>query len=127
MSDLRRVAGSDPAFPKPVFVFMGSPEEGRAFIDGQWPGASGIADPDKTLYDAFSVPRGGWREMFGFGSWIAGVRATLKGKLIGRRHGDPWTLPVFAVVDGNEVVWRHVGTHAGDHPRLDDISRSISP
>ncbi len=127
MSDLRRAAVSDPAFPKPVFVFMGTPDEGRAFLDAHWPGASGIADPDKALYGAFSVPRGGWREMFGLGSWIAGLRATFKGKLIGRRHGDPWTLPVLAVVDGTDVVWQHVGTHAGDHPRLDDIPRSVSP
>lgn len=125
MADLRRAAVSDPEFPTPIFVFMGTPDEGRAFLDAHWPGAVGIADPDKTLYGAFSVPRGGWREMFGLSTWIAGVRATLKGKLIGRRHGDAWTLPVLAVVDGSVVVWQHIGTHAGDHPRLDAIPRSV--
>lgn len=118
---------SDPGFPKPIFVFMGSPAEGRSFLDAGWPGAAGIADPDKRLYEAFSVPRGGWREMFGLGSWVAGVRATLKGKSIGRRRGDPWTLPMFALVDGAEVLWRYVGSHAGDHPPLDSIPRSVSP
>jgi hypothetical protein len=116
---------SDPAFPTPVFVFMGTPDEGRTFLDAHWPGAIGIADPDKILYEAFSVPRGGLREMFGLRSWVAGVRATLKGKLIGRRHGDPWTLPVLALLHGEEVTWRHVGAHAGDHPRIDDIPRII--
>jgi hypothetical protein len=118
---------SDPGFPTPIFVFMGTPDEGEAFLDDHWPGASGIADVDKVLYEAFSVPRSGWREMFGLGPWIAGIRATLKGKLIGRRHGDPWTLPVFAVVDGDEIQWHYVGSHAGDHPSFGSIPRGVSP
>ncbi len=117
----------DPSFPSPIFVFMGTPDEGKAFLDTHWPGAQGIADPDKTLYEAFSVPRGGWREMFGLGSWLAGIRATLKGKWIGRRHGDPWTLPLFVVLDGSAISWRHVGAHAGDHPSVDSIPRGATP
>jgi hypothetical protein len=84
--------------------------------------AIGIADPDQVLYRAFAVPRGGWREMFGLRSWIAGVRATLRGKFIGAKVGDGWTLPVWTVVEGDQVLWRWVGTHAGDRPDRAEVA-----
>ena len=85
--------------------------------------AIGIADPDQILHRAFEVPRGGWREMFGLQSWIAGARATLRGKAIGPKVGDGWTLPVWTVIDGDQVLWRWVGSHAGDRPDLADVPR----
>ena len=78
--------------------------------------ALGLADPDQVLHRAFDVPRGGWREMFGLRSWVAGARATLHRKTIGRKVGDGWTLPVWTVIDSDHVLWRWVGTHAGDVP-----------
>ena len=83
--------------------------------------ALGIADPDQLLHRAFEVPRGGWREMFGPQSWVAGARATMRGKFIGTKVGDGWTLPVWTVIDGDRVRWRWVCTHAGDRPDLADI------
>jgi hypothetical protein len=85
--------------------------------------AVGIADPDQVLHRAFDVPRGGWREMFGLQSWLAGARATLRGKTIGRKVGDGWTLPVWTVIDGDRVQWRWNGTHAGDRPDIAAIPR----
>ena len=125
MKDLRRVAGRDPQFPNVVFVFMGETAEGAAFLDGLWPQARGIADRDKRLYDAFGVARGGMKEMFGPGAFACGVRAAAKGNFIGRRHGDPWTLPSFILVYDERVVWRHDGAHAGDHPQWSEIVERI--
>jgi len=85
--------------------------------------ALGIADPDQVLHRAFEVPRGGWREMFGLRSWVAGARATMRGKLIGAKVGDGWTLPVWTVIDGDRVLWRWVGTHAGDRPDRAEIPK----
>jgi len=86
--------------------------------------ALGIADPDQVLHRAFEVPRGGWREMFGLRSWVAGARATMRGKFIGAKVGDGWTLPVWTVIDGDHVLWRWVGTHAGDRPDLTEIPKA---
>ncbi len=104
--------------PSRVFLDVHSAPEARRT-------AVGIADPDQVLHRAFQVPRGGWREMFGLPAWVAGARATLRGKFIGKKVGDGWTLPVWTVIDGAEVRWRWVGTHAGDRPDLDDIPRSV--
>lgn len=114
------------ALPDPVFVFMAPADQGAAFLDAHVVPAArgtvqGIADPDQTLHRAFEVPRGGWQEMFGPRSWVAGIRATLRGKFIGAKVGDGWTLPVWTVIDGDRVLWRWVGTHAGDRPDLADI------
>ena len=47
---------------------------GEAFRGSLWPDARGIADPDKRLYDAFDVGRGGMAEMFGPGAIACGIR-----------------------------------------------------
>jgi hypothetical protein len=119
---------SDPTFPPVVHVFMSDPEQGRAFLDAHTPEpqrgtARGVADPDQVLHRAFAVPRGGWREMFGLRSWIAGARATLRGNFVGAKVGDGWTLPVWVVLDGDREMWRWVGTHAGDRPDVADVPR----
>ena len=125
MKDLRRVAGRDPRFPQVVFVFMGTAAEGAAFLAPRWPDAVGIADPDRRIYQAFGVRQGGLAEMFGPGAVACGIRATLKGNYIGRKHGDPWTLPSFVLTDGDRILWRHDGSHAGDHPRWDDLLEGV--
>ena len=134
LTDLSAIAVRDaaapcPSFPEPVYVFMAPADLGQAFLDAHVVPAArgttrGIADPDQVLHRAFEVPRGGWREMFGPQSWIAGARAMLRGKFIGAKVGDGWTMPVWTVIDGEQVTWRWVGTHAGDRPDLADIPRT---
>ena len=121
MKDLRRLAGSEPSFPRVVFVFMGDADAGHSFLEPLWPDAEGIADPDKLLYGAFDVERGGMSEMFGPRAVACGIRATVKGNFIGRKHGDPWTLPTFVLAQGDRVMWRHDGEHAGDHPQWSEV------
>lgn len=104
-----------------MFVYQGRVDQAPTFFDRLDPAAVAIADPDGDLYRAVGVERGGWRAMFGLRSWLAGIRATLQGHRIGRKIGDPWTLPVVLAIDGGAVVWEHRGTHAGDHPDLDAI------
>jgi hypothetical protein len=133
LTDLSAIAVRDAdlasSIPRPVFVFMAPADQGEAFLDAHVVPAArgtvrGIADPDQVLHRAFEVPRGGWREMFGPRSWIAGARVTLRGKFIGAKVGNGWTLPVWTVVDGDQVLWRWVGSHAGDRPDLTDIPRT---
>jgi hypothetical protein len=105
---------------------MGEADEGTVFLGQAWPGARGVADPAKRLYEAFDVGRGGIAEMFGPKAFVCGVRAARKGNFIGRKHGDPWTLPVFVLADGDHVLWRHDGAHAGDHPEWGAILEQVT-
>ncbi len=87
--------------------------------------AVAVADPDGELYTRFDVRRGGLREMFGLRAWRAGVRATLKGHLINRKVGDPWTLPTVLAIHRDSIVAEFVGEHAGDHPDIDSIPSTL--
>ncbi len=88
--------------------------------------AVAVADPDADLYRSAGVERGGWRAMFGLRSWVAGVRATLRGHRIGRKIGDPLTLPLVLGVVDRTIIWEHRGTHAGDHPDVDAIPAALA-
>lgn len=110
-----------PDLPPVVFAYQGTAEDGPMFFDRHDPTSVGVADPDGELYAAFEVPRGGWREMFGLRSWIAGIRATAQGHLVNRKLGDPWTLPTVVALRGDRVVARFVGEHAGDHPDMSTL------
>ncbi|MEM9562865.1 MAG: hypothetical protein AAGA93_09625 [Actinomycetota bacterium] len=109
-----------------MFVYQGTVDQGPQFFGRLDPEAVAIADPDAELYRAVGVERGGWREMFGLRSWIAGIRATLQGHRIGRKIGDPWTLPLVLGIVDRAVVWEHRGTHAGDHPDVEAIPAALA-
>jgi len=106
-----------------VYVYQGTAEQGPMFFDSLDDSAVAIADPDAILYNAFAVEHGGWRQMFGVRSWIAGLRATRKGHRINRKIGDPWTMPTIVAVRNGRIVGAFRGEHAGDHP---DVRRLLT-
>lgn len=116
VSDLRACAEADPTYPSVLFFFMGSPREGRGFLQRYWPGARAISDPEKRFYAAFGVERGGLLQMFGPAVWRARRRAEGKGHGNGERSGDLWMLPGVFLVRNERVVWAHAARHAADHP-----------
>lgn len=97
-------------------MYQGEPEVAPEWFGPLDPRARAVADLPKRLYDAFAVDRGGVKEMFGPGAFLCGLRATRKGHRIGRRVGDPWTLPLLVAVRDDAVVWEHRGRFAGDGP-----------
>lgn len=99
-----------------LYVHLGGVAPGDAFFDWADPQARAIADPTARLYEAFGLPRGGIKELFGPAVWACGVRATRKGHAVGRPVGDPFRMPGFFLVERGEIVWRHEPKHAGDHP-----------
>ncbi len=105
-----------------ILVHQGSVEEFDRTLRPLWPDAEAVSDPGAELYAAWSVQRGGFREMFGLGSWRAGIPAFLRGNRIGwKGKADGWTLPTIVRVQNGKVVWEHQGTHAGDHPDLCEL------
>ncbi|MDH3684636.1 MAG: SelL-related redox protein [Myxococcales bacterium] len=116
VADLRAIAESDPTFPRVLFFFVGSSTEGRAFMRRYWPGVRAVADPEKRLYAAFGVERGGVLQMFGPGVWSGKRRARSKGHEQGERSGDIWMMPAAYLVDGATILWQHEYAHAADHP-----------
>lgn len=125
VADLRTLAEADSAFPAVLFFFMGNPMEGKAFLRRYWPGVRAIADPERRLYSAFGVARGGLLQLFGPGVWRARRRAEAKGHGNGERVGDIFMMPGVFLVRGGCVTWSHEYRHAADHPDFSRIPEQI--
>lgn len=121
VADLRAVAEGDPGFPRVLFLFIGSPTEGRAFMRRYWPGARAVADPEKRIYAAFGIERGSPLQLLGPGVWAGSRRARAKGHAQGKRTGDIWMMPGCFLVDGARILWAHEYAHAADHPDFASI------
>lgn len=116
VAELRACSEADPGFPPVLFFFMGSPREGRGFMQRNFPTARAVADPEKHFYAAFGVERGGLLQMFGPAVWRARRRAAAGGHENGERIGDVWMMPGVFRVRSDRIVWAHEPRHAGDHP-----------
>jgi hypothetical protein len=116
LTDLKGRAEGGDGFPPVLFVAMGTPAEVQSFAEGLWPGARVVSDPEQRLYRAFDVPRAGLGQLLGPKVWACGIRAIAKGHLGSKPIGDVMQMPAFLVLDGTNVVWRHVPRHAADHP-----------
>lgn len=118
---------NDLDYPDVVFVHQGTAEQDAAHFGTFGDRARTIADPHGEVFAAFAVRRGGVREMFGLRAWQRGIQAFLKGHFIGRKVGDPWTLPTVVAIQDKHVVWEHLGAHAGDHPDVRRIPALALP
>ncbi len=120
IQDLRAEAEPD---QRVVLVHQSTEAEFDRTLAHLWPAAERVSDPDARWYAAAGVRRGGWREMFGWRSWRAGVPAFLRGNRIGwKGAADGWTLPTAIRLRDGAVVAEHRGRHAGDQPRLAELA-----
>ncbi len=118
VSDLRAASESVPGYPEVLFVFQGSPTEGRAFMRRYWPQARAIADPERRLYGAFGLERGSLVQTLGPAVWRARRRAAAKGHENGPAMGDIWMMPGVFLVREQSVAWTHRYRNAADHPEF---------
>jgi hypothetical protein len=116
IAGLREIREGAADFPPVLFVFQGSPMEGRAFLRRYWPSVRAVSDPQLQLYEAFGVRRGRVLELFGPGVWSARRRAIEAGHRNGERSGDLWRMPGVFLVRDDAVLWAHEFQHAGDLP-----------
>jgi hypothetical protein len=117
----RRESEMNQAFPRVVFFFQGTAEQGEVFFRKRWPGATAVTDPDRLFFRAFRLRRGRFHELIGPKVWASAVRAMLKGHIVGKPVGDPRFMPGVFVVRGNRVLWEQTIDHIGRMPRLDGI------
>jgi len=125
VSDLRRLAAEQPAYPPVLFVFLGTPDEGREFFGRYWPQARAIADGPKRFYRAMGLRRATLNQLMGLQVWTCGFRALAKGHFMGKPVGDPWIMPGAFLVHGRDVLWCHPFAHQGDNPDWSTIPSKI--
>lgn len=124
--DLRRQAGESPSFPEVIVFTMADPEATARFLESFWPEARAVSDPGQEIYRAFRLRRGNLWQLFGPHVFVAAFRALFKRQAIGRPVGDPLQMPGFFLVEGDRVLWTFVSRHAGHHPDLAALPRTVA-
>lgn len=122
MAHCRDQAGRDPAFPEPLFVYLGTPEQGEV-LRALWENVRAIADPRAALYDAFGLTRGGLRQVLAPRVWMRGFEAMLRGHKPGAPVGDVWRMPGYFLVDRERVCWYYLPSDSADHPDWSAVPR----
>ena len=103
---------------------MGTEEQARPLFERFGLGdVERVADPDRSLYRAFGLERGGLLQLFGPRVVARGIGGLLRGYGVGRTVGDGWQLPgVFLLRDGRVLRgFRHAT--AADLPDFEELAR----
>lgn len=101
-----------------VLVHMDTPERGAQLAARYGLGdVTRIADPERALYRAFGLPRGGLRALFGPRVCWRGFEAGVLGRHgIGRPAGDAFQLPGLFLLYHGEILRSYRHQTAGDRP-----------
>ncbi|MFG0284904.1 MAG: SelL-related redox protein [Phycisphaerales bacterium JB039] len=93
-----------------VLVHMGPPGSLDGLLERHGlAGVATISDPERVLYRAFELRRGGLLQLLGPKAWWRGFLATLRGHTVGKLVGDGFQMPgAFLVRDGSIIsAFRH--------------------
>jgi hypothetical protein len=91
-------------------VHQGTDEQARTLLDGLGlGGVARVSDPDRALYRAFHLGRGGLREILAPAVLRRSAEAFARGHRQGEAVGDRRQMPGVFVVHGGDVVeeFRH--------------------
>lgn len=119
--DIRKISEATPSFPRTVFFHQGNPIEGAEFFEKYWPTASSISDEERYFYSVFEIENATPFQLLSPAVIACGIRATLKGNMVGKTVGDVWVMPGMFLIKDRDIIWQHDFSHQGDHPDLEDI------
>lgn len=89
-------------------------------------GATWFSDPDRVAYRGMELERGTFWQLFGARVWWPGVRATLRGHLVGGVEGDGFQMPGAFLVHRGRVVRAFRHAHAADRPDYVELACEVS-
>jgi len=107
-----------------VVVHMESELQAEHFFEKY--GLSGVArisDPEKELYEAFSLQRATFEQAFGWKSWLRGIDAGLfKGLWVGKETSDGWQMPGAFLIYRSEIIKSFRHESVADRPDYCDLA-----
>lgn len=113
---MRRAHGSNPEWPRILFVSHASEEGTLENLEKHWPEASVIFDPERVLYEGFGLERAKVWSMLNLGMLGQAMTARKAGYRQTRIDGDAMQMPGAFLIRGDKILWRHRYQHVGDHP-----------
>lgn len=109
------------------FVCMETPAEAAAFKAEMRSPHRFISDPERALYEAFGLQRGGFTQVFNLRTFRRGVEAMRQGHLNRKPTSDPWQLAGTFIVDTDgEVVWNRQARDAADVATAAEIRERLA-
>ena len=76
-----------------------------------------ICDASRSLYHAFGLKKGTWRQLFGFKVWVRGILAgVFGGHGLGRPKADPKQMPGVFFIDRGLIARAYRHRSAADRP-----------
>lgn len=86
-----------------------------------------ISNPECTLFRAFGLMRGRFRQLFGWRVWLRGFRsAILAGNGFGKLVGDGFQMPGAFLLDDGKIVAEHRHKNAADEPDYWQLACRVS-
>ena len=102
-------------------ITMGTTEQTTAFREQHRLPFLCLADPDRTAYEAYRVPRGTASQVAGPSVWAGGLKALVRAGF-GRPVGDVSQLHGAFVIDTAGIVrYAHLPRHTADLPSNDEL------
>lgn len=83
-----------------------------------------FSSPDKELYKAFGLKRGGFSEMFGKKNFLRGLEAISHG--VGLPVGDTLQMPGTFLIHKGEILDSFINKTASDVPNYEEMVCEIS-
>lgn len=108
-----------------VVVTMGQPGQVKQFRAEYRLPFPVLADPDKSAYQAFHVPRGNLLSVAGPGMWASGALSFWKHGA-GAIVGDPFQLSgTFVINKAGQIRLAHYSQNSADFPPLADVLAAL--
>lgn len=114
----REFAGGETEGFKPIFVHMAELGRGEQFFESyNLKGIAHISDPNKVLYQEFSLKRGSLMEVLGPQVIINGVGDLLKFG-VGMLEGDGFQMHGVFILENNEIQKSFIPKNVSDNVEL---------
>ena len=126
LARLRDVKSRVPRDMSVVVVTMSSPSKNASLAaefgleDVHW-----VSDPQRRLYRALELRRGGFSQLFGLMVILKGLRSALGGFKVGPLDGDGFQMPGAFVVHRSRIVRAFRAKAASDSPDFDSLACEV--
>jgi peroxiredoxin len=116
-----RAAGGDV-----VSVFMYRAKPTRNFCRQRGVDLDCLGDPERELYEAVGLERGGMKELYSPKVAIRAIGAARKGAVGGKPEGDTKQMPgTFVVGRDGRIVYAHYNADQSDNPKMEEVLEAL--
>ena len=116
-----RAAGADV-----VSVFMYRALPTRNFCRQRGVEIDCLGDPERALYRAVGLERGGMKELYTPKVAIRAIGAARKGAIVGKPEGDTRQMPgTFVVGREGLLLYAHYNADQSDNPKMQDVLEAV--